>query len=278
VDYAFVVDTGGSIYRVDFVDSTSAHTALASSLWTMQKVAYTTGASRKFLFPPALLFNSGKVYVAVGSGDREHPLSSNYPYTVPVVNRFYVYKDDLSVPVTPTNLDDTTVMLDKTTDAGCSDPNPLIPTSVKKGWFMNLTGGTQPPAAALPGEQTVTSAVIAGGMVTFSTNRPIPPSAGTCSTVLGEARGYLVNVLTGSGAIGVTGFCSGTRSGVFAGGGLPPSPVVGTIGMGTTQRTVVIGAIQKSGGGSSPIGSQWLQPPITRNRKGVYWYTPGSDN
>jgi Tfp pilus tip-associated adhesin PilY1 len=277
VDYAFVVDTGGNIYRIDFVDGTLSYAPLASSLWTMQKVAYTTGASRKFLFSPALLFNSGKVYVALGSGDREHPLSSNYPYTTPVVNRFYVYKDDLSLTVTATNLDDTTVMMDKTTDAGCNDANALLPTSAKKGWFMNLTGGTQPPAAALAGEQTVTSAVIAGGMVTFSTNRPIPSSAGSCSTVLGEARGYFVNVLTGSGAIAVAGSCGGTRSGVFAGGGLPPSPVVGTLPIGGVQRTVVIGAIQKSGAGSSPIGSQWLQPPISRTRKGVYWYTPGTD-
>jgi Tfp pilus tip-associated adhesin PilY1 len=278
VDYAFVVDTGGNIYRVDFVDSTSTHAALASSLWTMQKVAYTTGASRKFLFPPALLFNSGKVYVAVGSGDREHPLISNYPYTTPIVNRFYVYKDDLSASPTPVNLDDTTVMLDKTTDAGCSDPNPLLPTSAKKGWFMNLTGGTQPPAAALPGEQTVTSALIAGGLVTFSTNRPIPSTAGSCSTVLGEARGYFVNVLTGSGAIAVAGSCGGTRSGIFAGGGLPPSPVMGTVPIGGVQRTVIIGAIQKMTGSGSPINSQ--RPPLSssRTRKGVYWYTPGTDN
>jgi type IV pilus assembly protein PilY1 len=84
--------------------------------------------------------------------------------------------------------------------------------------------------------------------------------------------------LTGSGAIAVAGSCGGTRSGVFAGGGLPPSPVVGTLPIGGVQTTVVIGAIQKSGAGSSPIGSQQLQPPISRTRKGVYWYTPGTDN
>jgi type IV pilus assembly protein PilY1 len=271
VDYAFVVDTGGNIYRIDFVDSTLPFAALDSSKWTMQRVAYTNGASRKFLFPPALLFNSGKVYVAVGSGDREHPLSSNYPYTMPVVNRFYVYKDDLSATVTATNLDDTLVMMDKTTDAGCADPNTLLSTSLKKGWFMSLNAnGT--------GEQTVTSVVIAGGMAIFSTNRPIPSVAGSCSTVLGEARGYFVNVLTGSGAIAVAGSCGGQRSGIFAGGGLPPSPVIGTLPIGGAQRTVVIGAIQKSGAASSPISSQQLQPPISRTRKGVYWYPPGSDN
>jgi Tfp pilus tip-associated adhesin PilY1 len=275
VDYAFVVDTGGNIYRIDFVDSTLA--ARASTAWTMQRVAYTTGAYRKFLFAPALLYNSGKVYVAVGSGDREHPLISNYPYTTPVVNRFYVYRDDLGTSAA-TNLDDTSVMMDKTTDAGCSDPDVLLPTSTKRGWFMNLTGGTTAPAAALPGEQVVTSAVIGGGLVTFSTNRPIPSSASSCSTVLGEARGYFVSLFSGSGSIAVAGSCGGQRSGVFAGGGLPPSPVVGTIPIGGVVRTVIIGAIQRGGAGSSPIGAQQLSPPITQQRRRVYWYSPGSDN
>jgi type IV pilus assembly protein PilY1 len=275
VDYAFVVDTGGNIYRIDFVDSTLAARIVAN--WTMQRVAYTNGAFRKFLFAPALLYNSGKVYVAVGSGDREHPLISNYPYTTPVVNRFYVYRDDLSTAAA-TNLDDTAVMFDKTTDAGCSDPDAVFPTSLKKGWFMNLTGGTTPPAAALPGEQVVTSAVIGGGLVTFSTNRPIPSSASSCSTILGEARGYFVSLFTGSGSIAVAGSCGGRRSGVFAGGGLPPSPVMGTIPVGGTVRTVIIGAIQRGGAGSSPIGAQQLSPPISQQRRRVYWYSPGSDN
>jgi Tfp pilus tip-associated adhesin PilY1 len=275
VDYAFVVDTGGNIYRIDFVDGTLV--ARISANWTMQRVAYTNGAFRKFLFAPALLYNSGKVYVAVGSGDREHPLITHYPYTTPVVNRFYVYRDDLSTSPA-TNLDDITVMVDKTTDAGCSDPDVLLPSSSKKGWFMNLTGGTQAPAAALQGEQVVTSAVIGGGLVTFSTNRPIPSSASSCSTVLGEARGYFVNLFTGSGSIAVAGSCGGQRSGVFAGGGLPPSPVIGTIPIGGVVRTVIIGAIQRGGAGSSPIGAQQLSPPINQQRRRVYWYSPGSDN
>jgi hypothetical protein len=59
---------------------------------------------------------------------------------------------------------------------------------------------------------------------------------------------------------------------------LPPSPVLGSIPVGGIVRTVVIGAIQRSGAGSSPIGSQQLNPPISQTRKRVYWYTPGSDN
>jgi type IV pilus assembly protein PilY1 len=115
-------------------------------------------------------------------------------------------------------------------------------------------------------------------MATFSTNRPIPAAAGTCATTLGEARGYLVNLLNGSGAIGVAGSCGGYRSGIFVGGGLPPSPVLGTIPVGGVPKTVVIGAIQKSGASSSPIGAQQVRPPISSTRKRIYWYMPGLDN
>jgi type IV pilus assembly protein PilY1 len=62
------------------------------------------------------------------------------------------------------------------------------------------------------------------------------------------------------------------------GGGLPPSPVLGTIPVGGVQKTVLIGAIQRSGAGSSPIQGQQVRPPISSIRKRIYWYTPGSDN
>ena len=270
VDYAYVVDTGGNIYRIDFIDGFTTRVPLDQTKWTMKRVAYTNGAFRKFLFPPALLLNSGNVYVAVGSGDREHPLSSQYPYVSGVVNRFYVFKDDLAANLSAINLDDTTLMIDNTTATTCGSAQ-VTPTSAMKGWFMNLNQNG-------PGEQTVTSAVITGGLVTFSTNRPIPPAAGTCSTTLGEARGYFLNLLNGSGAIGVAGSCGGTRSGIFVGGGLPPSPVLGTIPVGGVPKTVLIGAIQRSGAGSSPIQGQQVRPPISSIRKRIFWYTPGSDN
>src|SRR5258706_13745873 len=77
------------------------------------------------------------------------------------------------------------------------------------------------------GEQGVTSAVIVAGMVTFSTNRPIVQSQ-ACGSVLGEARGYFVNVVNVSGFIGtaINSSCGGDRSSVFAGGVLAPAAVI----------------------------------------------------
>jgi len=261
VDHAYAVDTGGNIYRIDFGSTVGS--------WSIHEVAYTNGAGRKFLFAPALLSApGGKVYVAVGSGDREHPLQSEYPYSQ-VLNRFYVYLDDLS-STSATNLDDTDSMYDFTSPTSCSTSG-VLPNSDMKGWFMDLNQYGQ-------GEQTVTTAVIAAGMVAFSTNRPVPQTAGTCSTALGDAQGYWVNLFNASGGIGVVGAaCGGRRSSPFIGGGLPPSPVLATVNVDGQVQTVTIGAAQLSGGVSSAINAQQVRPTIIPTRKELYWKSSGSD-
>jgi type IV pilus assembly protein PilY1 len=254
VDHGYAVDTGGSVYRIDFGGSPSA--------WVMNRVAYTDGSGRKFLFAPAVLPAPGnQVYLALGSGDREHPLQSQYPYNG-VTNRFYVFRDDLTTTGL-INLDDASTMNDYTSATTCSTAGTL-PSSTAKGWFMNLTQYGV-------GEQTVTSAIISAGMVAFSTNRPVPAATGSCATTLGEARGYWVNLFNGSGAIGQSRACGGNRSSIFVGGGLPPSPMSGIVSIGGTPTAVVIGAAQRDGGASTPIGAQEIKPPIIMKRKTRYW-------
>jgi Tfp pilus tip-associated adhesin PilY1 len=232
-------------------------------------VAFTSGG-RKFLFAPALLANQGKVFVAIGSGDREHPLQSQYPYAN-VVNRFYTYRDDLSsLLATPAKDLDT---LEDYTSASSCNTTPILPNSGPAGWYMNLNQYGQ-------GEQVVTSGLIASGMVTFSTNRPVPPSDGTCSTSLGQARGYWVNLFNASGAIDVVGACGGSRSSVFVGGGLPPSPVMASaVPIGKNTVSVVVGAVQKGGnpaaGVSVAISPQRIRPTNRPQRKRAYSYVSG---
>lgn len=276
VDYAYAADTGGNIFRMDFIDGPSSRQPLASENWTSKRVAYTNGAGRKFLFPPALLQNGAIIYLALGSGDREHPLSTQYPYS-DVLNRFYVFTDNLAQnPETAMNLDNTEVMSDNTTTNTCEAPK-ILPSSSKKGWFMDLNQYGR-------GEQTVTSALIAGGFVVFSTNRPTATDTTACSNSLGEARGYFVNLLNGSGAVGTTASCGGDRSGTFVGGGLPPSPVVATVPITvrgadgqthTETKTIVIGAVQRGGGASSIVGAQIVRPSIASRRRPVYWQKSG---
>jgi Tfp pilus tip-associated adhesin PilY1 len=262
-DFAFPVDTGGNIYRIDFVNAIGGYMPLTADSWTLRKVAYTSGG-RKFLFAPALFATAGKVYLALGSGDREHPLQSQYPYNN-VLNRFYVYLDDLMAPAaTPaTSLDGLT---DYTSSNSCATA-PVLPGSTSKGWYMNLNQYGQ-------GEQTVTSTMITGGLAVFSTNRPIPPDAASCSTSLGEAHGYWVNLFNASGGLGGTAACGTARSAVFAGGGMPPSPTKASVDVDGKFVTVVFGATRGSGTSGS-IPPVHPRPDITYKRKRVYKSTSG---
>lgn len=273
VDYGYAATTSGEIYRIDF--SNTQFVPQAKGEWKIRRVAFTTGGSRKFLYAPALLRADSKMYVAVGSGDREHPLETHYPFTGPVTNRFFVLLDDLTVPASSTtatavNLDSDPAMKNYSVaaDATC-DISGVTPTSGLKGWFMDLNR---------KGEQTVTSALIAGGMVTFNTNRALPSSTSACSNPLGEARGYWVNLLNASGAIGVgSSTCGGDRSSVFVGGGLMPSPTLASVNVDGNVETVAIGAAQRSGGASSGIAPQQVKPAISSKRKTIYWRSNKAD-
>jgi Tfp pilus tip-associated adhesin PilY1 len=281
-DHAYVLDTGGNLYRINFINPPTHPTApsatLTSTDWTIVKIARTNvvDAGRKFLFAPAALPASGKVFLAFSSGDRERPLITNYPYTTTdlptsgqlgIKNRAYMFQDlfpyTAGSPSAAVNLDDTTVMNDFTTDTGCTQTM----ASGTSGWFFDLVAGR--------GEQGVTSTTIFGGLIFFSTNRPLDSAAVSCSNDLGEARGYAVNLLNASGAVGTEALCGGLRSNTFLGGGLPPSPVTGTVPVGGKPVTVMIGGVDRSGGQSSPIGAQKVKPTISQRRSRIYWYRHG---
>lgn len=280
VDFAYVATTTGEIYRIDF--SSASYVPAAAGDWAIRKVAHTAGAGRKFLYPPALLQVNTQMYVALGSGDREHPLNSHYPLTTPVLNRFYVYLDDLTVAASASaasiNLDSDSRMQDySSSSTQICGVSGVTPGSGLKGWFMDLTGDPD-SGPALPGEQTVTSALIAAGMVAFNTNRALTGSTNTCVNPLGEARGYWVNLINASGAIGTgSATCGGDRSSVFVGGGLMPSPTMATVEIDGKTETVAIGASQRSGGASSGIAPQAVKPAIKSKRRAVYWKSNTAD-
>ena len=273
VDQAYVADTTGHIYRIDFSDPTSL-APLSSASWTITQVAYTTGANRKFLFSPAALPTSGKIYIAMATGDRERPLITDYPYPTGsnpgVLNRAYMFVDTLAGSAV--NLDDTSVMADFSAGSNCSTTS--AESQGDKGWFIDLSAGAA-NATSTAGEQAVTSTTIFGGLVFFSTNRPIATPPGACTNTLGEARGYALNLLNASGAADTLSICGGSRSAIFVGGGLPPSPVTGTVPVNGVPVTVMIGGVQRGGGASSPIGAQQVAPSITQRRQRQYWYTDG---
>ena len=278
-DHVYVADTTGHIYRIDFVEPGNPSVSRAPADWTMTEVAHTSGDNRKFLFSPAALPSTGRVYLSLASGDRERPLIINYPYptkTSPgVLNRAYMVVDKFAGG--PIDLDDTSVMEDFSAGSTCTT---ATPESVgKSGWFINLNAGAADVDAS-SGEQGVTSSIIFGGLVFFSTNRPIPTPPDACSNDLGEARGYVLNLLNASGAADTANICGGARSTVFIGGGLPPSPVTGTVPVdgpnGTENETIMIGGGREPDGASEgPLNPEETIVGITQRRSRLFWYTDG---
>ena len=299
VDYGYAVDINGIVHRLNFAGC--AAPPCDATEWTSSQIASSSGTGRKFLFLPALFqASTNLVYLALGSGDREAPLMGMYPCggdadedgacDAAITNRFYVFKDNVTQSGSFDLNDDTgTIMEDYTlenppgcnangtgtptdTTLKCPASRGLLPSDSEKGWFIDLRD------SGFPGEQGVTSAVITGGFVIFSTNRPTPVNTTACSTSLGEARGYFMNLFNASGAICANDpQCAegGERSSVFVGGGLPPSPVVAVVPIGGVLKPIVIGAVRKDGGASSPIGAQEVRPPIKAYRTPVYWFKSG---
>jgi type IV pilus assembly protein PilY1 len=249
VDHAYVTDTGGNVYRVDFVDpSTGAQRSSGS--WTITKVAtVTSGSARKFLFPPSVLYAGGKAYLAFGSGDRERPLIGNYPYVENIQNRFYMFVDTFASG-DPVNLDGDS-LADNTSASTC-----ITPTSTLRGWRMDLAAGR--------GEQTVTSSLISGGRIFFNTHRATQAPANQCSADLGEARGYNVSLL-----------CGDRYSVVYSGIGLAISPVQGTVTLPSGEAVTFVLGGANDPNTTSPFPPGKITPTISQKRSRQYWYRHG---
>ena len=268
-DVAYAADTGGNLYRVSFIDPVTGG-PVAPDAWSILPIARTLGGGRKFLYGPAVMPYRGMVYLALGSGNRERPLETNYPYATDVQDRFYVFldtpredPDSVAEGTYPVDLDNTSAMFDYSTETQCESPG-VFPAQEQRGWFLELPSR---------GEQTVTNAIIVAGLVTFSTSRPGGTAVGVCSRPIGIASSYWVNLFNASGAIGVEGTCGGTRSAELAGGGLPPPPVLATVPIDGRPTTVVIGAAPRDGSVGTPISPQEVRPVIIPIRTREFWST-----
>jgi type IV pilus assembly protein PilY1 len=279
VDLAYAVDTGGNIWRIDIGTA-------APSAWTITRVAAlgcdtpaSCSPNRKFLHAPEVVVTAGFNAILVGSGDREHPLMSQQAYNV--ANAFFMVQDKPADPSWLTaeaancgNQNLICLASLKVVDApsACS-ALPALPSNLdgKKGWALrfgnNPTESCSGGTSNHQGEQVVTSAVVVGGVVYFSTHAPTTPA---CGLNLGLARSYALNFLT------MAGQKTGGKAFIhFGSGGLPPSPVAGIVtvdapGGGTVNVPFVIGV-----GNSlrdNPLAPILPQLSISGQRTRVYWY------
>ncbi|CAG2158145.1 hypothetical protein LMG31506_06262 [Cupriavidus yeoncheonensis] len=264
IDKAYVGDVGGNVWRVDF--ETTAGTS--PSNWTMGMLASLGGAAnsndaRKFLYAPDVVSTGTYDAIAMGTGDREHPLysaSTTAGTAYNVVNRFYVIKDTTltgGLPATWTALTEANLFNATTTQ--------YVDSTSGKGFYLTLGRG----------EKIVNAPLTVSGYTYFGTNTPSVPTPGACYPDLGVARGYSVSFLTGLGQ-------NANRYVTFDGGGLPPSPVFGIVSVtdasGLTSNVgVLIGGGNQTGPGggnnTSPLGGQKVVPVGVGKRKRLYWYS-----
>lgn len=246
VDRVYAVDVGGNVYRIDLEKTTGSSTSSAVTDWGIYKLASLSGTgTRKFFFPPDVLLTPTFAAVLAGSGDREKPLATTSS------DAFFTIKDTLITKGTPvsafipiTSSDLGTVGSSEAMTAGCK-----IPMSIS-------------------GEKIVNAPVSVGGITYFSTNTPAPVSSNSCSANLGVAKVYSAPL-----------FCAAATNQQLVGGGLPPSPVTGTVTVSytssTTGQTVtkqvpfIIGAPNSKGSG---IEGSKVTTTVTPVRKRRYWY------
>jgi type IV pilus assembly protein PilY1 len=290
VNRAYVGDTGGNLWRIDFKSDPLVVTPNLN-LTTVTKLAAiadqsTAAGRRKFMFPPDVVGQNGFDAVLIGSGDREHPFDST------VTNRFYMFKDKGSdvAPITGATTCDPTITEGSTPDAGdaCA-PNPgdipgmsdLTLNCIQDPTSAACVGAGQTDVAALTaklgtdrgwfitlgnGEKVVGNAISIGGTTFFNTNQPSATAGGgTCGSNLGIARQYQVataDATATSDLNAVGGLTGADRSLIHAGGGYLPSPVHVVVMLGGKPVEAVISGIQVS----TPQGASLS----ARLRK--YWY------
>jgi len=222
IDFAYAADIAGRIYRITFshivggaIDLSVALSA-AEWIWPEQPIAFTDRAGLRFMNQPIAAEVGDKLFITLGSGDRERPLKQNYPYASRVKNRFYAFID---TPLTPRA---TTIDLDTLLDAStglATDPDQEGPSETilqHDGWYLDLPDR---------GEQVVNQAAVGGGYVFFNSFQAEGSSKGFCSD-LGTAKAYRVPL-----------FAPEAVEGKAFGEGIPIPPIIVTVRLSDADTT-----------------------------------------
>jgi type IV pilus assembly protein PilY1 len=263
-DRFYAADLGGNVWRVD-LEHAAGNTP---DQWRVNKFAALGCASgscssgttpRKFFFPPSVVsvgatgVTGSYDVVLVGSGDREHPLknvATGSAYNV--VNRFYALKD------TTTGMDATGVAAITEAETDLFNASTVVYDGTLKGFYTTFATG----------EKAVNAPTTLRGTTFFGTNKPIPPSLTSCSSNLGQAKGYALDPFKGT-----------FDSTEYDGGGLPPSPTTGIVtillsGGKSVKKEFCIGC--GGGTGSAPCNSalEACTPnkKVPTNPRRSYWY------
>jgi type IV pilus assembly protein PilY1 len=233
VDKVYIGDLGGQMWAFDV--SFDETTKKSDSQWTGKRL-FTAPVSlsekHRIYYPTAVAFDRYRnPWVYFGTGDREYPKDDSNP-----AERFYAVKDDGkgtdelgTYPLTEPNLLDVTSL------------NTFDPTSLK-GWYIRLAKST----GRL--EKVLAKPSVFNRLVYFTTYT-YTGETNPC-TVAGEGRLYIVEYLSGGGALTVddlndlagTPFSRSTEIGA----GIPSPPTISvnlkgkaSVNVGTTSNQIL---------------------------------------
>lgn len=202
IDRIYVGDTGGRLWRVDTPCANQDGTGCPTTgAWKVTKIfsagRHVYGQSdladdRRFFYAPAYVqsqdANGPFDAVVIGAGDRENPKDTS------VTNWVYMFKDrNITSGNPPTSL----VLDSSLTDLTCDGTTNATCQSVGSyGWRMRLECPPTDPSVC--GEKSLSSPLVQGNDVIFTTY--IPPTSntgsGSCSLQEGSGLTYELNLLT----------------------------------------------------------------------------------
>lgn len=187
VDRIYAGDTGGQLWRFNIKDTSTAG-------WTGELI-FKAPAGKKFFYKPSVAVESGFNMVAIGSGDREHPLNTA------VVDRMYMIKD--RGQTSGSNIGEADLMdvtANELQGAGTSETRQQeILASLNSisnyGWIVQLSTNT--------GEKILASPLILNKVAYYTSYAPNTTVAvDPCAPGnLGISRLYALNYLTGEAAL-----------------------------------------------------------------------------
>jgi type IV pilus assembly protein PilY1 len=272
IDRVYAADIGGNVWRIDTsgtsTSSWSIHNLASVGGRTPTTAGQTaTAAGRKFMFGPDMVVTDTGTFdaVVIGSGDREHPLSSSTDAAA-TANRAYMFIDpNVNTTGTDQNITESDLAQVDTTAT-----TPVV-LGTHKGWFIALRSG----------EKVVNGPIVVASNMVFGTNQPCASgktntagdcdAAGTnltCTGNLGIARRYDINFLTGAPAS--PGFTdrqgNAVRSETAAGGGFLPTPVAGEVYINGVPYTFITDNPLSPGGVITPTIN------VSNTRFRTYWH------
>lgn len=259
IDFFFVGDMGGQVWRFDVKNGASAANLVKGGVIADLGVAGGDNFpqhNRRFYHSPSLFQgkNNGTPYlgVMIGSGWRGHPLNEDTNDMFFMIRQTAIYAPPTAYSKVVLNdlLDITNNIIGEGTAAQKAAAATDLATS-KQGWYLRLTNS---------GEKVLSTPLILGGEASFTTYEPNTSSlADPCTPRTGTNRLYTVMVTDGTPARDrdSNGFTAADRSKELLMPGIAGSSVTFNTADGPSQ-----------GAGAELEKIKSLDPGIKR----IYWY------